>query len=66
MEETTPVSAETIAQNANEPASASVDGRSASAHSISEQIKAAQFAAANNTTRKRGPRFTRIVPPGAG
>jgi len=35
-----PVDADAIAEAANSPASASVDGQSASAHSISEQIKA--------------------------
>ena len=41
-----PVDADTIAEAANSPASASVDGQSASAHSISDQIKAQQNKAA--------------------
>lgn len=40
-----PVSADSIAEAANSPASASVDGQSASAVSISEQIKALQLGA---------------------
>lgn len=43
-----PVTADTIAEAANSPASASVDGQSASAHSISEQIKAQQNKAASD------------------
>ncbi len=38
----TAVTADTIAEAANSPASAAVDGQSASAHSISEQLKALQ------------------------
>lgn len=38
-----PVDADTIAEAAASPASASVDGQSASAVSISEQIKADQY-----------------------
>lgn len=37
-----PVDADTIAEAAAGPASASVDGQSASAHSIADQIKAQQ------------------------
>jgi hypothetical protein len=40
-----PVDADSIAESAAAPASASVNGESASAHSISEQIKAAEYKA---------------------
>jgi hypothetical protein len=59
-----------IAQNATKPASASVDGQSAEQVPIGDQIKAAQFAAANQPPasgrrRPRGIRLVRGVPPGA-
>jgi hypothetical protein len=38
-----PVDADSIAEAAASPASASVDGQSASAHSIEDQIKAAEY-----------------------
>ncbi len=40
-----PVDADSIAEAAASPASASINGESASAHSISEQIKAAEYKA---------------------
>jgi hypothetical protein len=40
-----PVDADSIAEAAANPASASVDGQSASAHSIPDQIKAAEYKA---------------------
>lgn len=42
MPDIDPVSADTIAEAANAPASASVDGRSAQAHPIPDQLKALQ------------------------
>ena len=72
-----PVTPESIAEAANSPQSASVDGRSATAVSISEQIKAAEYLksaeAAEETNTSGGPRsgwrgvrMGRAVPPGAG
>lgn len=64
-----PVTPESIAEAATAPAEASADGQSAKAVSIPDQIKAAQFAAANATdARGRKPKpfgLTRCVPPGA-
>lgn len=44
-----PITPEQVAENAAQPQSASVDGRSASQHSIHDQIKATQFAATDDT-----------------
>lgn len=54
--------------NAQLPASASVDGTSASQHSLGDQIKAAQYIAAQvgGTRPHFGLRFTTLVPPGCG
>jgi hypothetical protein len=72
-EELTP---ETIAEAATQPASASVDGRSAAAVSIGDQIKAHQYAAAQTalegTNESGGPvsgwgklRTAKVKPPSA-
>lgn len=55
-----PVTTDSIAEAANSPASASVDGMSAQAVSIGDQIKAHQYAAANEalagTNANGGPK----------
>lgn len=58
----------TILTNAQGPANASVDGTSASQHSIDDQIAAAGFVAGQVAADKphRGLRFTTLVPPGCG
>ena len=67
---------ESIAEAATQPASASVDGQTAAAVSISDQIKALQFAkgatALEGTNENGGPksgwnklRTAKAVPPGA-
>jgi hypothetical protein len=73
---TDPVDPDTIAQAANEVASASVDGQSAAAVPIPDKIKAAQFKAAADAasgTNSKGGRKSpwrsvvtgKAVPPGA-
>lgn len=60
---------EVIAQAAQMPAEGAVDGRSAKAVPIPDQIAAAKFAAANaRDAQGRRPkpfRLTRAIPPGA-
>lgn len=71
-----PVTADSIAEAAANPQSASVDGQQASAHPIPDQIEAAKFAASNTaldgTNDNGGPRSAwgrlrtaRVNPPGA-
>lgn len=70
-----PVTPESIAEAAAQPASASSDGRSAAAHPIPDQIAAADYAAAQEasegTSAAGGPRSgwnmlrpAKAVPPG--
>lgn len=60
--------ADSIAEKALEPASASVDGNSVTQRSIDEQIKAANFASSRAAAGQNcfGLRFAQIVPPGTG
>ena len=71
-----PVDADKIAEAANAPASATVDGRTAAAHPIPDQIAADQYRAANEAaaeTNARGgarsawnmTRPAKAIPPGA-
>lgn len=71
-----PVTADSIAEAAANPQSASVDGQQAAAHPIPDQIEAAKFQASNEaldgTNDNGGPRSgwgrlrtARVVPPGA-
>lgn len=71
-----PVSADSIAEAANAPASGSVDGQSVSVHPIPDQIAAKQLAdaeaAAGGSNAQGGPRSAwnmtrpaKAVPPGA-
>lgn len=71
-----PVSADSIAEAAASPQSATVDGLQAAAHPIPDQIAAAKFPASNDaldgTNANGGPksgwgrlRTARAVPPGA-
>ncbi len=63
------VTPESIAEAATQPAEGAIDGRSAKAVSIPDQIKAAQFAAANATDdqgrRPKPFRLVRALPPGS-
>lgn len=53
--------ADNILQNSQQPASASNDGQSASAHSLTDQIAAAKFAAsAKAVTRGNGLGFRSV------
>lgn len=72
MPAATDLTAESIAVAAQNPASASVDGQSASAVSVSDQIKALEFLqaqqAAASTTGRSGWTMLRpavVKPPGA-
>lgn len=55
-----------IEENATKPASASQDGRSASQHSLSDQIAAAKFVGTQKAQQNGGLgiRITRLKPPG--
>ncbi len=57
-----------ILANALGPASASVDGNSASQHSVGDQLKLAGYIAGQVAADQphRGLRFTNLVPPGCG
>jgi len=56
----------TIRENAEGPAEASVDGQSVKQHSIKNQIEADRYLASKDAARKRlGVRMTRVIPPGA-
>ena len=67
MPEEQTLTPDTIAEAAAEPVAVTADGQSATDHSISEKIKAAQFEAANKggTSRKRGIRLLRCINPGS-
>jgi hypothetical protein len=58
--------AETIAQNAQGPASAEADGVKVSQHSLSDQIAADRYLAGRDARRNPTKAFTRVkvVPPG--
>jgi hypothetical protein len=61
---------DTILQTAQEPASASSDGQSATAHSLKDLIEADKYLSqqaggAALPRKSRGLRFNRIVPPGS-
>jgi len=62
--------ADDIAESALKPQSALVDGNSVNQVSIGDKIKAAQYAAGQETAAAAVPgfglRFTRLVPPGGG
>ena len=64
-----PVTPESIAEAASQPAESSNGNQSAKAHPLKDQIEAAKFAAANTPTasgrKPRGFRFTRVIPPGS-
>lgn len=71
-----PIDADAIAENANSPASATVDGQSASQHPLPDQIQAREYAkqeeAAAGTNTNGGPRsgwrgvrMGRAIPPGS-
>ncbi|MCE9530361.1 MAG: hypothetical protein K8T89_04400 [Planctomycetes bacterium] len=57
----------TIEQNAKGPAKASGDAGSIEQHPLPDQIEAAKFLASKEAakSKKRGLRFSKLVPPGA-
>lgn len=59
--------ADTIAENATKPATASQDGRSASQHNLKDQIEAARFLAEQEaaSSGRLGVGFFKTKPPGA-
>ena len=59
---------DSLLANIQKPANASVDGTSASQHSLKDQIAAAAFVAGQVASSKPhfGLRFTTLVPPGCG
>lgn len=61
-----PVDADSIAEAAASPASASVDGNSASAVPIPDQIQADRYRKASSAAsgRNRGIVFSKLIPPG--
>ncbi|MEX0715435.1 MAG: hypothetical protein WD066_02555 [Planctomycetaceae bacterium] len=58
---------ETIRRNAQGPSSVSIDGNSATAQALREQIEADRYLASKQAARSKrlGLRITKIVPPGA-
>ena len=59
---------ETIRENAQKPAEVSSDAGSVKQHSLKDQIEADRYLAAKEAANssKRGLRFNKFVPPGAG
>ena len=58
---------DTIKENARGPAKASGDAGSVEQHKLAEQIEADRYLAAKEAakSKRRGLRFSKIVPPGA-
>jgi len=58
---------QTIKDNADQPAEASVDGQSAKQHPLRDQIAADRYLQSKQASRKKGLpiKITRLVPPGA-
>ncbi|MEX0654865.1 MAG: hypothetical protein WD534_12590 [Phycisphaeraceae bacterium] len=56
----------TIRENAEGPAEASVDGQSVKQHRVADQIEADRYLASKQAAKKGlGVRMTKVVPPGA-
>jgi hypothetical protein len=58
---------ETIRENAQGPAKASGDSGSVEQHKLTDQIEAAKFLASKDaaSSKTRGLKFNKLVPPGA-
>ncbi len=58
---------DTIRQNAQGPAKAAGDAGSVEQHKLTEQIEADKYLASKEaaTSKRRGLRFNKLVPPGA-
>lgn len=58
---------QSILENAQQPAKASVDSVNVEQHSLADQIEADRYLASKQATRSKrlGLRFTKVIPPGA-
>jgi len=58
---------QSIRENAQQPAKASVDSVNVEQHSLADQIEADRYLASKQATRSKrlGLRFTKVIPPGS-